>query len=63
MLVSNLHMTSEKVLHSLVQFEAHEMWPYATSKFQGKEKRSSIKIKLAMNVWKTCYIEMCGHSL
>ncbi len=28
-----------------------------------KGKSNSIKIKLTMNVWKTCYIEICGCNL
>jgi hypothetical protein len=56
-------MTPKAVFHSLVRLEAHKKWSYATPWIQRKEKKSSIKIKSTMNVWKTYYIEMHGCNL
>ncbi len=60
----NVKFKDEVVFHSLVRLEAHKRWSYAMPWIQGNEKKkSSIKIKSIMNVWKTCYIKMHGYNL
>jgi hypothetical protein len=60
---SNLKMTPKPIFHSFAQLEAYKTWPYATPQFQGKDKKSSTKIKSTINMWGTCDIEMRDRNL